>query len=100
MSELKAKNISKEDLDELYKEYSKELTPDYSFNNIDFTKLSKDDTYLITIEVGEKESEEEVWNFCRVLKDALENKGFNNVMIIPLRNGLPLVKVYTKEKGE
>lgn len=97
MNELKEKDISKEDLDKLYKEYSKELTVDYSFDNIDFTKLSKDGTYLITIEVGEEQSEEKICNFCRALKDALENKGFNNVMIIPLRNGLPSVKIYAKE---
>lgn len=75
----------------------KEINTEYSFNNIDFTKLSIEDIYLIKVEVGTMKRDD-VIQLCINLKEKLTEYGIEKVLICPCHNGVPSLQIYKLEK--
>lgn len=75
----------------------KEINTEYSFNNIDFTKLNIEDIYLIKVEVGTMKRDD-MAQLCLTLKEKLAQYGVEKVLICPCRNGVPSLQIYKLEK--
>ena len=75
----------------------KEINSEYSFNNIDFTKLNIEDIYLIKVEVGNMKKDDMI-QFCLNLNEKLAEYGVEKVLIYPCHNGVPVLQIYKLEK--
>lgn len=76
------------------------INTEYSFNDLDFTKLNTDNIYLIKVNLSNKCSKEDVARYCQGLKEALNVKGIENVIICPIQKNDVDLELYKLEKED
>ena len=76
------------------------INTEYSFNNLDFTKLNKDDIYLIKAKLNNWFSKEDVARYCRGLREVLNSKGIENFVICPIQENAVDLELYKLEKED
>lgn len=74
------------------------INNDYSFNGLDFTKLNKDNLYLIKAKLNIGFSKDDVIKYCQGLKDALSDNGIENVIICPIQEDVLDLELFKLEK--
>ena len=78
----------------------KELFEIIKGDTVKISELDVDNSYIFTLEVG-NESDEQVSLFCYHLHTALiERLQLKHFIIIPIRDGLPALKIYEFKDGE
>ncbi len=73
------------------------INTEYSFNNLDFTKLNKDNIYLIKVKLSNWFSNEDVVKYCQGLKEVLNARGINNCIICPIQENAVDLELYKLE---
>jgi len=76
------------------------INTEYSFNNLDFTKLNKDDIYLIKAKLNANFSKQDVARYCHSLKEVLNSKGMENFIICPIQENDVDLELYKLEKED
>ena len=76
------------------------INTEYSFNDLDFTKLNTDNIYLIKVNLSKRFSKEDVARYCQGLKEALNTKGLENVVICPIQKNSVDLELYKLEKED
>jgi len=79
---------TEKELEEIIAKYGKDIS---------FTELDCNNTYLIKIEYTNT-PKDQVAYYCQTLKNALNDKGIKNVIILPVHNNNLDVKLYKLEK--
>jgi len=79
---------TEKELEEIVAKYGKDIS---------FTELDHNNTYLIKIEFTNTPKDQATY-YCQTLKNALNDTGIKNVIILPIHNNKIGIKLYKLEK--